>query len=201
MELHLKLKQDITTALKTLFSFSKYSETVFFPKKLHRNMIFFALSGKMVILFSKNILFFRRKMKDDLSRKCDIFCGCSEKMVFPKNRIGIWSFLYYQKKTIFLFPEKIILLFRRKMKHSLSKKLALDYDLSSIIRKDDISISQNYDLSHSLSLHLELICSNLLTSLKIKFSPNQICTGTCSSNVDDSIKTPPTRAIKNIIRI
>ena len=106
MELHLKLKQDMMIALKTLFSFSKYSEMVVFPKKLHWNMIFFALSGKMIILFSKNILFFRRKMKGDLSRKCDIFCGCSEKRVFPKNRIGIWCFLYYQKKMIFLFPKK-----------------------------------------------------------------------------------------------
>ena len=111
-------------------------------------------------------------------------------------------FLVLSEKDDISFSQKnIILLFRRKMKHSLSKKLALDYDLSSIIRKDGVSISQNYDLSHSLSLHLELICSNLLTSLKIKFSPNQICTGMCSSNADDSIKTPPTRAIKNIIRI
>ena len=53
-------------------------------------MIFLILSGKMVFLFPENmILFFRRKMKDDLSQKNtwknDTFFKCSEKMVFPKK--------------------------------------------------------------------------------------------------------------------
>ena len=66
-------------------------------------MIFLILSGKVVFLFSENmILFFRSKMKDELSQKNEckyyIFCKCSEKMVFPKNFIGIWSFLYYQER-------------------------------------------------------------------------------------------------------
>ena len=53
-------------------------------------MIFLVLSGKMIFLFPENIiLFFRRKMKDDLSqkntRKYDIFFKCSGKMIFPKQ--------------------------------------------------------------------------------------------------------------------
>ena len=78
------------TARKTIFSFSKCSEKMIFPKKLHWNMIFLVSSGKMIFLFPENmILFFRRKMKDDLSQKntwkYDIFFKCSEKMVFPKK--------------------------------------------------------------------------------------------------------------------
>ena len=57
-------------ARKTVFFFIKCSEKMVFPKKLHWNMIFFVLSGKMIILFPKNmILFFRRKLKDDLFQK------------------------------------------------------------------------------------------------------------------------------------
>ena len=58
-------------------------------------MIFLVLSGKMIFLFPENIiLFFRRKMKDDLSQKntwkYDIFFKCSGKIIFPKeNRTGI----------------------------------------------------------------------------------------------------------------
>ena len=48
------------------------------------------LSAKLIFIFPENIiLFFRRKMKDDLSQKntwkYDIFFKCPEKMVFPKN--------------------------------------------------------------------------------------------------------------------
>ena len=40
------------------------------PKKLHWNMIFFVLSGKMLFLFPENkILPLKRKIKDDLSQK------------------------------------------------------------------------------------------------------------------------------------
>ena len=53
-------------------------------------MIFLASSGKMILFFPKNkILFFKQKMKDDLSQKntwkYDMFFKCSEKMVFPKK--------------------------------------------------------------------------------------------------------------------
>ena len=68
------------------------------------------------------------------------------------------------RKMIFLFPEDLILFFRRKMKDDLfqkkymevwyilqmfrkdglSKKLALEYDLSYIMKKDDIFFSRKY---------------------------------------------------------
>ena len=58
------------TARKTIFSFSTCSEKMVFSKKLHWNMIFFVLSGKMIFLFPENmVLLFRREMKDDLSQK------------------------------------------------------------------------------------------------------------------------------------
>ena len=53
-------------------------------------MIFLVLSKKMIFLFPENIiLFFRQKMKDDLSqkntRKHDIFLKCSEEIVFSQK--------------------------------------------------------------------------------------------------------------------
>ena len=56
--------------------------------KLHWNMTFVVLSTKIIFLFPENmILFFRRKMKDDLSQKntwkYNIFFKCPEKVVFP----------------------------------------------------------------------------------------------------------------------
>ena len=62
--------QGIGTARKNIFSFSKYSEKIVFPQKSHWNMTFLISSRLMIFLFSENmILFFRRKMKDDLSQK------------------------------------------------------------------------------------------------------------------------------------
>ena len=76
-------------AQKTMFSFSKCSEKMVFPKKSRWNMTFLILSGKIIFLFPENIiLFFKWKMKDYLSQenkwKYDIFFKCSEKTVFPK---------------------------------------------------------------------------------------------------------------------
>ena len=67
-------------------------------------------------------------MKDDLSQKntwkYDIFFKCSAKMIFPKNRTGLWSFLlYYQERWYFFFPINMILFFRRKIKDDLSQKI------------------------------------------------------------------------------
>ena len=104
-----KCKPRVSTARETIFSFSKCSEKIIFPKKSHWNMIFLVSSGKIIFLFPENmVLFVRRKMKDNLSQKntwkYDAFFKCSEKMVFPK-------------------------------------KIALEYYLSYIMRKDGISFS------------------------------------------------------------
>ena len=94
-----KCKPRVSTARETIFSFSKCSEKIIFPKKSHQNMIFLVSSGKMIFLFPKNmVLFFRRKMKDNLSQKntwkYDAFFKCSEKMVFPK-KIALGYYLSY----------------------------------------------------------------------------------------------------------
>ena len=115
------------TARKTIFSFSKCSERMVFPRNSRWNMITLVLSGKLIFLFPENIfLFFRRKMKDDISQKntwkCDIFFKCSEKMVFPKKialEHDLSCFIIW--KMIFLFPENIVLFFRRKMMIFLKK--------------------------------------------------------------------------------
>ena len=74
-------------------------------------MIFLVLSGKMMFLFSKNmILLFRHKLKDDLSQKnmwkYDIFFKCSQKMVFPKNLRLNMIFFVISGKMVFLFSRK-----------------------------------------------------------------------------------------------
>ena len=71
------------------------------PIKLNWNMIFPVLPGK-------------RKMKDDLSQKnrskYDIFCKCSEKIVFPKKMHWNMIFLVLSRNMVFLFPKNMILL-------------------------------------------------------------------------------------------
>ena len=69
-----------------------------------------------MFLFPKNmILFFRRKMKDDLPQKYtlkyDTFCKCSEKMVFPKKSHWNMIFLLLSEKdnTSFLRKYDLIL--------------------------------------------------------------------------------------------
>ena len=100
-------------------------------------MNFLVLSGKMMFLFPENIiLFFRRKMKDDLSQKNSwknyIFFKYSEKMVFPKK--SHWNVMFLvllSGKLIFLFPENIIVFFRRKMKDNLCQNNKWKYDIFS----------------------------------------------------------------------
>ena len=83
--------QIITTARKTVFSFSRRPEKMIFPKKLRWNMIFLVLPGKTMFLFPENMIWhLRRTMKDDISqkkntRKYDIFFKLSEKKVFSKR--------------------------------------------------------------------------------------------------------------------
>ena len=101
------------TARKTIFSFSRHPENMVFPKTLRWNMIFLVSSGKMIFLFSKNIiLHLRQKMKDDLSQKNTqkyyIFFKPSEKMVFRKRAaLGhdlsciIWKDGIFPPKTCF----------------------------------------------------------------------------------------------------
>ena len=97
-----------------------------FPKKSCWN-IFLVLLGKMIFIFRENIiLLFRRKMKDEW--KYDIFFKCCEKMIFPKKSHWNMTFLVILSgKKIFLFPENMILFFRRTMKDDLSQKNTWKY--------------------------------------------------------------------------
>ena len=74
-----------------------------FQKKLRWNMVFLVLSGKMIFLFPENIiLFFRRKMKDDLSQ------GIHGNMIF-----SVYMYKCY-KYNITLPKKKLKTTFSRK---------------------------------------------------------------------------------------
>ena len=97
------------TARKTIFFFFQIFWKDGISKKIalksfwKYHEIFLVLSGKMIFLFPENmILFFRRKMKDD---------------IFQKKYMEIWCFL------------------QMFWKDGLSKKIALEYDLFVISGK------------------------------------------------------------------
>ena len=101
----------LITARKTIFSFSWCSEKMVFPKKLHWNMIFLELTGKMIFLFPENmILFSRRKRKDDLSQKntwkYDVFYKCSENHLFRTFEENIIFRVFFWERPSFLFRLK-----------------------------------------------------------------------------------------------
>ena len=115
--------------------------------------------------------------KDGVSKKLDrnmIFLVLSKKrwyLFFSENMI-----LFFRQKNNDLFQKRTWKWYFLQVfwKDSFSKELTLEYDLSSIIRKDYISISRKYDL------FFELICSNLLILFQSTFYRNQVCTGMCS---------------------
>ena len=103
-------KSSSFTARKTIFSFSRRPEKMVFPEKLHWNIIFLVLSGKMIFLFPKNIILHPRwKMKDDLSQKIH------RNTIFSSNFLKRWSF---QKRPcwdmIFLVLSGKMVFFSRK---------------------------------------------------------------------------------------
>ena len=101
------------TARKTIFSFSRLSEKMVFPKKLCWNMIFLVILGKMIFLFPENIiLYLRRKMKDDLSQKkyTEIWYFLqtfSKDGLFKRGCTGTRSFLYYLESWYFFLENMI----------------------------------------------------------------------------------------------
>ena len=143
--------QATSTVWKTIFSFSKCSEKIIFPKKSHWNMIFLVSSGKMTFFPPENmILFFRRKIKDDLSQKnawkYDIFFKCSGKMVFPKKLH--WNIVFFTSwgKMAF-FPPKIWYFFRdRKWKMVFFKK-QMEIWCFLYVDKGGISFSYKYEIT------------------------------------------------------
>ena len=120
---------------------------IIFFKKMHGNTIFFSNNLKRwsfqknrfgiwsfllywwYFIFLKNmILFFRWKMKSDLSQKkihgtIIFFSNAPKRWYLQKNCVGIWSFLYYLERWYF-FPRKIwCFFFGRKTKDDLSQEI------------------------------------------------------------------------------
>ena len=102
----------------------------------HWNMTWIALgydtscttSWKMIFFFPENmILFYRRKMKDDLSQentwKHDIFFKCSEKIAFPKKITPEHELSRTIRKDGISFSRKYDIFSRRKVKDDLSQKI------------------------------------------------------------------------------
>ena len=98
-QLNYRLKYFVFTARKTIFSFSKCSEKMVFPKKSNWNMIFLVLSGKMIFLFPED----RQKRKDDLSQKNTWNMFSSNMMVFTKKSHKIMNIFVTSGKMVFLF--------------------------------------------------------------------------------------------------
>ena len=97
-----------------------------FPKKLHCNMIFLALSEKIIFIFLKNMnLFFRRKTKDKISQKItwkyNIFC------ISGRDDIS-----FSHKYDIIILSKK-----------DLHPKNTLKDGISSIVEKDNIHSRKN----------------------------------------------------------
>ena len=145
----------VYTARKTIFSFSKCSEKMVFPKKLHWNMIFLVSSGK-IFLFPKNmILFFRRKIENDLSQKIHgnmiYFSNVLKRWSLQKDRTGIWSFFYHQERWHFFFPKVWYFFYGRKMKDDLFgikfSKNTWKYDVFCKFCKDGIYYSYKYAIT------------------------------------------------------
>ena len=129
-------------ARKTIFSFSKCFEKMVFPKKLHWNMIFLALSGKMMFLFPENmILFFRHKRKDDLSQKNTWKIWCFLQMFWKdglsKNFAPEYDlFCNIWKNGISFFQKIWYFFFRQKMKEvDLYQKTRGNMTLSLYMRR------------------------------------------------------------------
>ena len=91
-------------------------------------MIFLVPSGKMIFIFPESMmLFFRRKMKDDLYQKIHV------NMIFSSNVLKRWSFqkkshwnmilIASSGKVAFVFLENMIFSLWREMKDGLSQKI------------------------------------------------------------------------------
>ena len=118
----------MSTAQKTIFSFSRCPEKVVFPKTLYWNMISLVLSGEMIFLFPKNmILQLGREMKDDLSQKntqkYNIFFKLSEKMVFSKRATLRDMIFFVLSRKIVFFPKICYFFLGQEVRDYLSQEI------------------------------------------------------------------------------
>ena len=142
-----------------------------FPKKSHWNMIFLALSKKMIFLFPGNIiLFFRRKMEDDLSQKK--YMEPWNFLQIPKKRRSFqkklhWNmiFLVLSEKMVF-FPKKHdIFSFDGKWKMIFFKKYMEVWYFLCICKMSHSGKSSNDSLKFYGDLHR---CFHILLSSEKK---------------------------------
>ena len=113
------------TALKKEFYFANVLKRWSFQIKLRWNMIFLALSGKVIFLFPENMIWssldgkwkmiFLKKIHGNMIFSASVLKRSS----FQKTRTGIWSFLNYQERLYFNF--------RETLSHSLSPYFELIY--------------------------------------------------------------------------
>ena len=100
------------TPRKNIFFFFEMFWKDGLAKKSHWNLIFLVLSGSMIFIFPENmILFFRRKMKDDLKKKKYMEIWCFLQMFWKdglskKIRTWIWSFFVISGKMVYLSSRK-----------------------------------------------------------------------------------------------
>ena len=155
-----------------------------FPKKSRRNMIFLVLSGKIIFLFPENIiLFFRQKMKDDLSQQIHgiwYFLQMPRKHgLSKKSRAGMWSFLYIWKDGGFFSENMIFFLWTENERWSFSRN-PWRYDIFCIYiciykcYKYDITLLQkNQRWSSPEKIHLKL--TDILDHI-LEIVPTSLCT-------------------------
>ena len=153
---------------KSYFLFPAVLKRWSFQKKLHWNMIFLLLSGKIIFLFPENmILYLRRKMKDDLSQKntqkYDIFFKLSEKMVFPKRAAPahdpsciIWKYgvFFSRKHDVFSLGRKWEAVFLRKYM-DIWRFLCTRTGVTNVVPHP--SVKKNQRLSYPAKIHLKVI--------------------------------------------
>ena len=84
-------------------------------KKLRWNMIFLALSGKMIFVFPENMMLpLRGKMKDDVSQK-KTKKNPHRTMIFSSNVLKRWSFQKGSRREMIfpVLPGKMVFFYRK----------------------------------------------------------------------------------------
>ena len=105
------------------------------------------LSGKILLFTENMVLFLRRKIKDNISEKntWNVSTNVLERWFFKKILSWNTIFLVLSTKMIFLIPENMILVFRRKIKAYFPKNTS-KYDIFYIICKNPIFLSYKRDI-------------------------------------------------------
>ena len=171
------------TARKTIFSFSGRPEKMVFPKNMIWNMIFLVLSGKMIFLFSENmILHVRRKMKDDLSKKIhgNMIFSSSLLKIRSFQKVPRWHmiFLVLSGKMVF-FSWKHLFSLGRKRKTAFLRKYMETWCIAQRKKQETWYIGSKFGLSLNLFGWRYSTMNNL--QYFVPFSPQGLCLRACLS--------------------